>query len=86
MGRNDSHVYSFLGDSNLRIVCIIYDGKRLIEVRCAQMGTNGIIMPFTSVDRNPDGIIKDNRWIIHYSLLVCDSLSVVVHVDWFKSF
>jgi len=86
MGRYDSHVYSFYSDSNRRIVRIVYDGKRLIEVRCAQMGTNGLIMPFTSVDRNLDGIIKDNRWIIHYSLLVCDSLSVVVHVDWFKSF
>lgn len=83
MGRNDSHVYSFLGDSNLRIVCIIYDGKRLIEVRCARMGANGFIMPFSNVGGNPDGIIKDDRWIIHYSLLVCDSLSAVVRIDWF---
>ena len=83
MGRYDSHVYIFYSDSNRRIVRIVYDGKRLIEVRCTQMGANGFIMPFPNVDGNPDGIVKDDCWIIHYSLLVCDSLSAVVRIDWF---
>ncbi len=77
MGRYDSHVYIFYSDSNRRIIRIVYDGKRLIEVRCTQMGANGLIMPFTSVDRNPDGIIKDDRWIIPYYILICDYVSSV---------